>query len=263
MPKISRYITKAGTPPESLIPIETANLDGKYVSRLWNLSQNAHRGKMRPQVCDFSGTANLPGVTVSPFTATAIGAGSVWIPSTNHSNHPGIISLICWGLNNGYSINNGGASAILIGGGEIAEAIWYVNPSGGRPITDSKINFGFLDLFNGGFPTDGALIQLSAGSITGYTVNNTVSSATGTSYACAVSTWYRTKIVVNSTATRVDFYVYSAAGAVLWTDYLTTNIPTAAGRETGFGITAYSNVAANHEVYMDYMAYYNNKELTR
>ena len=72
------------------------------------------------------------------------------------------------------------------------------------------------------------------GILVGKTSNNSARSTTATSYALAINTWYKLTITMNADATVATFAVHSEAGALLWTDTLNTNIPTAAGRETDF-----------------------------
>lgn len=52
----------------------------------------------------------------------------------------------------------------------------------------------------------------------------------------SLNTWYKLKITVNSNATSVLGEVFDAAGTLISSQTITTNIPTAAGRETGVGI---------------------------
>jgi hypothetical protein len=75
---------------------------------------------------------------------------------------------------------------------------------------------------------------------------------TSTLYTLSVSTYYRCTIVVNTNATRVDFYLYKCSdGSLVWSDYLTTNIPTS---YTGHGIHAYHNGTTSSTILtVDYM----------
>jgi hypothetical protein len=83
---------------------------------------------------------------------------------------------------------------------------------------------------------DGAYFEMAAsGNIVGKTRTNSAESATATLATLAISTWYHGRIEVNAAATSVQFSVYSDAGALLGTAALATNIPTAAGREVGWG----------------------------
>jgi hypothetical protein len=138
-----------------------------------------------------------------------------------------------------------------------------------RSLAGTTIRAGFVDTASISDAVDGAYIEMAQvggvdGVIVGKTASNSVRSTTGTSYTLATNTWYRLRIVVNSDATRVDFYLYSEAGALLWTDNLTTNIPTAAGRETGHGIVATnSGTTAVALVDIDYLDLAINRVLVR
>jgi hypothetical protein len=78
---------------------------------------------------------------------------------------------------------------------------------------------------------------------------------TGTTYTFSASSWYRLKIQLNSNATSVTFVIYDDAGNVLWTDSLTTNIPTSSGRETGAGMIGTSSGTTAVDLYhLDLMA---------
>jgi hypothetical protein len=71
----------------------------------------------------------------------------------------------------------------------------------------------------------------------------------------AANTWYHGRITVNPTATLVLFEVFSDAGVLLGSASLTTNIPTATGRETGAGIIGTnSGTTATDIAYVDYMS---------
>jgi hypothetical protein len=104
----------------------------------------------------------------------------------------------------------------------------------------------------------------TTGIITGRTMSNSNSSVTGTGYQIVTNTWYRWRVVVNADASRVDFYCFSEAGALLWTDNLTNNIPTAAGRETGHGIVGTNAATTAVTLYdLDYMNIEIARALTR
>jgi hypothetical protein len=156
--------------------------------------------------------------------------------TTGLSNHPGIIRLSSSvNANSGVAIALRSSSPILLAGGEISR-LWH------RPQTLSGTtrHHGFHDTTAVTDPVDGVWIwqDPATGIIYGRTRSNSVGSTTGTGYQLVTNTWYFEKIVVNAAATRVDFYLYDGAGALLWTDNLTTNIPTAAGRELAHGIVA-------------------------
>jgi hypothetical protein len=101
--------------------------------------------------------------------------------------------------------------------------------------------------------------------IVGKTANNAVRTTSATIATLTVNTWYRCRIEINSNATQANFYVYDDSGTLLGSTNITTNIPTAAGRETGAGLVATnSGTTATLLAYFDFMAVgYNGRELTR
>lgn len=154
------------------------------------------------------------------------------------SNHPGVLR---W--TSSVTPNSGGAvrlrqESILLAGHESCDLIF-------RPqvLAGATIRFGFLDTITSADAVDGCYIEMTQvagvdGTIVGKTSSNSVRSTTGTSLLLVTNTWYRLRVVVNSNATQVNFFCFDEAGNLLWTDNLTTNIPTAASRETGNGVIA-------------------------
>lgn len=177
---------------------------------------------------------SLAGSYTAPWSIVLIGAGTV-TGTPGEANHPGILNM------NGVAAAGTGAAlrvgtnAFLLAGDERCDFIL-------RPLTlaGTTIRAGFLDSISATAPNDGAYLFMDpvTALLTGRTFNNTVGSVTGTSYQLLTNTWYRFRVIVDPTAARVDFYCYDMAGALLWTDNLTTNIPTAAGREVGCGVLA-------------------------
>lgn len=163
---------------------------------------------------------------------------SVVTSATGSTNHPGIRLIASSStINSGAAIITS-ASAFQIGGSEKSDFIL-------RPLSlaATTIRVGFHDTVSFNDATDGCYLEITTvggvpGTLAGKTANNAVRSTTGTTFLLVTSTWYRLRVAVNANATRVDFYLFDEAGATLWTDNLTTNIPTVAGRETGHGIIA-------------------------
>lgn len=112
---------------------------------------------------------------------------------------------------------------------------------------------------------DGVYLSIStAGVATGVARNNNVATTTATTYTLAASTWYHVRIQLNSDASRADFYLYDESGNLLWTDNVTSNIPTAAGRETSHGIKSYKTTVGTVEIMvLDYISLFLPKDLTR
>jgi hypothetical protein len=174
-----------------------------------------------------SACQGLLGAALSSGTAAA---------ATGDANHPGVITMSdSTTANGGYRFMTD-TSAFLIAGGEEYNFIIYSN--GVR--SGQSFRLGFMDSTAiQTQPTDGVWFQsTSNGSTTtllGRCKNNAGPSDTGTAYTLTANTWYRCRCVINSNATLVTFTIYNNTGQV-WQQTVSSNIPTAAGRETGFGI---------------------------
>jgi hypothetical protein len=191
--------------------------------------------------------------TVDPFLGLAISSGTVNSPNAGiiTSNHLGVIRLRSSTSANSGAFVGSNTGQLLLGGNEVYEAIFNITT-----LTNGTFRLGFHDTATSADATDGAYIEIdSAGVAFGKTATNSTRSSTGTTYTVATATWYRARIVVNSNASQVDFYLYNDGGTLLWTNNLTANIPTAAGRETGAGfIATNSGTTATDLVHLDYMA---------
>jgi hypothetical protein len=169
-----------------------------------------------------------------PWQPAAINSGTRGM-LTGTANHPGTVRISSSTSANSGWYYNLPANVLLLAGGEQGDLVC-------RPQTlaGTTVRFGYHDASSVTSPTDGCYIYQdpATGIITGRTMTNSVGSTTGTGYQLVTNTWYRWRVVVNSDASRVDFFCFDEAGNQLWTDNLTTNIPTAAGRETGHGIVA-------------------------
>lgn len=119
-----------------------------------------------------------------------------------------------------------------------------------------QFRIGFHDSTSSSDPTDGVYLQYDAvtGVLQARTRNNNVQTIAGTTFALANNTWVTAVIEVVS-PTQAVFTVFSEAGAQLWQETITTNIPTAAGRETGAGVIATESTtdAAADIVHLDYL----------
>lgn len=203
---------------------------------------------------DFLGAAGATTEEAAyPFDFAVISSGTQ-AKIAGEANHPGILRI-----SSSTTANSGGyvltdTTAFLLGGGECFELIFQHRVASG---TNTTIRFGYLDTTTSTDATDGVYFEVPAGSLNlrGKTASNSTRSTTGTSYTLTVNTWYRARLVVNSNATRVDFYLYDSSGTLLWTDFLTTNIPTASGRNTGAGVIATNaGTTATLLCYLDWMA---------
>ena len=199
----------------------------------------------------------LSNTVFAPWRGAAIATGTISVNST--ADHPGIIEITSsTSADSGYYLITA-IAAFLIAGTEITEFIFQVPTT-----TNTVIRLGFQDSFAATLPTDAVEISIIGTTLDGRTYSNTTTSTTGTTYTITATVWYRGKIVVNSDATRVDFYLYNAAGTQLWTDYLTTNIPTGAGRNTGHGVLAINTGTTAYNICdLDFMNVYISRTLTR
>ena len=191
--------------------------------------------------------------------STAIGAGTQAVIASEAS-HPGIVRITQNGANTGFAWTQASAptTSFLLGGGEVFECIFRLQNT-----TNCVYRLGFQDSVTTAAPTDAVYIHIAGTTADGRTYNNTATSTTGTNYTVSAGTWYRAKVVVNSTSL-VTFSILSMAGASLWSNTLTTNIPSAAGRETGMAALGYKTTAGTVDLIdLDWANEYNLTTLTR
>jgi len=174
------------------------------------------------------------------------------------ANHPGITRFkSSTNANSGVQFECYG-SALLLAGSETTDLVFRPQT---LPLTTFR--FGFHNIYaSSADAVDGCYIESVDGTISGKTANNSARSATGTNYLTVTNTWYRARVTINADATRVDFYLYAEDGTLLWTDFLTTNIPTA--RKTGHSIiTTNSGTTAVDLIDVDYLNIWIPKTLVR
>ena len=113
--------------------------------------------------------------------------------------------------------------------------------------------FGFIDSVTGE-STDGAFFRythsVNGGRFQAVTRSNSVETAVDTGITVAGVTSYKLEVVVNAGGSSAEFFVNGASVATI-----TTNIPTAAGRETGCGLMLLRSVgtAAVTPITVDYV----------
>ena len=197
---------------------------------------------------------DFPGVTsaaqYTPFYYNNFGTSpTLQAPSANivAPNHPGVLQWRA-GTSGTSGIRVGtDAHVLLIGGNEIYTSSVYF-----QSFVDEGYNIGFNDTVGSGDSTNGVYIYMtSSGVFAGKTSQASTRSTTGTNYTCSLSTWYRFVVLLASGASRATFYIYSDAGTLLWSDYLTTNLPTAVGQQTGAGNVAWSSRTDGSTGYFD------------
>ena len=153
-------------------------------------------------------------------------------------------------------------TSILLGGGEQFDCV-FKTPAA---FTNITTRLGFHDCTTSTDAVDGCYIEIpTTGLAVGKTSSNSVRTTSATIATLAVNTWYHARIKLNATATAVDVTIFDDSGTQLGTVNITTNIPTASGRECGAGyIVTNAGVVATISGIIDYMAYgYQGRTLTR
>lgn len=216
--------------------------------------------RLNPRLaCDFLVGSNAS--AMDPFLATSIGGGTINVPSVIAANHPGSTRIRngTTSADSGYYIGTNTAQ-IRLAGGERFESIFLLDT-----LVNNTFRTGFMDTTTVADAVDGCYLEiLATGVATGKTANNSVRSNTATTTTLVVATWYHLVIQLSSDASSVTFMIYDDSGVVIWTDSLTTNIPTAAGRELGAGFVATNSMLiAGDLAHLDYMVVEWKRRLTR
>jgi hypothetical protein len=209
-----------------------------------------------------SGTAS-----VDPFIGAAVSSGTSF-GAVGTTNHIGIVNFTdSTTAGGGYRVQTD-ATTFLIGGDEYATFVF--NWTDNRYNTTARL--GFLDTTTATIPTDGCWININASRLA-ETQNNTLRGmcrANGAlvitnTYNLTRNTYYNAIINVNALGSVVNFTLKNEAGAILWTDKVESQIPTATGRETGFGAIATegSTDAAANIMFIDYMDLVINRSIVR
>lgn len=194
----------------------------------------------------------------SPFIATAFSSGSFSFVATPALvlGHPGIMVMRSSATaNSGVRINTSG-DMIVLEGGEVFDGIFY-NAFWNSDIT---VRIGFWDGTTIATLADCAMFEITGNSgpanAIGVNSTNTAQSSTTSSYSLSAATWYHVRITLNSNATLVTYQIFDMSGALLWSDTLSTNIPTT-GRAVGVGIFAWSSGTTGRElIQVDFIQFY-------
>lgn len=201
---------------------------------------------------DFFGaaTADTGEASYAPWDVSLISTGTQ-SKVAGLANHPGILRFTSSTTTNSGAYCRTDASAFLIAGGEVSEHVFRL-----PDLTTLTARLGFIDTATSSDCTDGVYIEIpSTGAAVGKTSSNSTRTTSSTIASLSANTWYRARIVVNKTATAVDFYIFDDNGNQLGTQQNTANIPTATGRETGHGyIATKSGTTAQGCIDMDFMS---------
>lgn len=162
------------------------------------------------------------------------GPGSI-VQATGTANEPGRLDVNTGPGTNVFSYVGTFKSAWLAGGGElngIVELLTEANLSSAAQ--RYAVRAGFHDITSFVEPVDGIYFRyvdnVNAGKWECVTRQNNTETVADSAVAVVASTRYLLEVDVNAAGTSVDFYIN---GALVATNV--TNIPTAGGRETGFG----------------------------
>lgn len=193
-----------------------------------------------------------------PFIGVGSLGGGFTTPDSGKvaGNHPGVLKLRSSATPNSgceFRAYTSGNEHVLIGGNEWFEMIFDI-----VTLTNSVFRFGYVDAQSiTADPFDGVYFEVSSGTLKGKTANNQTVSTTATTYTPSTGVWYRARLGVNEDASLVSYYLYDENGAGLWSDTLSTNIPTATGRECGVTIRVGStNSAITDLIHLDYAAFW-------
>jgi hypothetical protein len=201
--------------------------------------------------------------TIDGVAFTAISSGSVLTSAAEGANHPGVLLFRdSTTANGGYRIMSE-ISAILLAGGEKFVVVFKTRDAR----TTSTVRMGFFDTNSATEPVDCACFIMTGNGTNVNIIGRTRANNTPTETSVqtlAINTWYTGEIEVNANATSCQFTIYNEDGTTLFTQSL-GNLPTAAGRETGFGLIGFESTtdSANDLVGFDYMRVEINRNLVR
>jgi hypothetical protein len=207
----------------------------RWSGTAWGLVGGAGGSSVDSRAPRFSTDFTHANAVQDDFLLAAVSAGTfatVAVAGALSGNHPGVIQ---W--RSSTTANSGVQCATLltshrIAGGERWDANFFTAPV----LTTITLRTGALNTATVTAPVNGIYFEMAlTGAIIGVCRSNNVQTATATIATLVASTWYHGRISVNAAGTLVTFTVYSDAGVVLGSLTVATNIPTAAGREVGWG----------------------------
>lgn len=203
---------------------------------------------------------------ISSGTSTGGGVAS-------NASHPGIATISDSTTAGGGYVYLTDTAALLLGGGENFSAMYQQKskPTGGF---NTHTRIGFFDSSSGVGSTavvDGCFFSLEAmnssigNQAIGICKSNSASTNTSTNYTYLNNTWYLYNVYINPGATSAVFSIYNETGSLLYQNSVSSNIPTAAGRNTGAGIGVWQNNsdAAGQIATIDYISFSTNRPLRR
>ncbi len=167
------------------------------------------------------------------FIAGYSGTGASVSQTAGGNTHPGLIDITTGTTNTGQAGIRTDTNSIVFGGGQWTLE-WLINimtlSTGSERFT---LRIGFVDSVTTN-SVNGVYFRyidsVNSGKWVLVTSNNSTETATNSTSTPSGATYYKLKIIVNAAGTLATYYV---DGSSIGT--ISTNIPTATGRETGFG----------------------------
>lgn len=223
------------------------------------LDEQADRAETLVLEDDFTGGI---GTSSQPFIAASSGTGASVANTgyTGEQNRVGVAVLATGSTTTGYaSVHTASAALVRLGGGEWrARAIFRLEDL--SDATDTyTLRIGLGDSQVAGEPTDGCFLRYTHGTNSGkfeaVTRSNGTETATDTTVAAVADTWYRLEIIGNATSSEVAFWIKEGTDDLTLRATNTTNIPTAAGRETAVQASILKSAGTNsRSCYLDVLA---------
>jgi len=216
---------------------------------------------VRQLICPYTWSDFLSGSVDSPWTGTAINAGTNTALSAI-AEHPGAMRISsAAAANSGWNYRLGGAAfqvVVIQGGEKMQSVISVVTPANTTIRSGCATGAGAVTV-----PTDGFYIRIVGTTLDGANVFGSVQSTTGTTYVITAGLWYRVESELNVAGTLVTFRCYlCSTGALVWSDTLATNIPLNVAIRPY--IHAFSSAAGPTALLdVDYVVYYTNRKPLR
>jgi len=240
---------------------------GNYLNASGYVIPNGERAYWTTLSCEFllstNAASQCPGLVGS-----AISSGTSNV-ITGTPDHPGIMDLRdSTTANGGYKIVTE-ITAFLINGSENSTFVLNMVGGSGHVAGDTTARLGFFDTATSANPTDGCWLDFdsnaTANKLYGKCDSNSVQTITASSYSFVNNTWYTATMDINQNANNVVYSLYSVTGSLLWTDNVTSMIPTNASRETGWGAIATQSTtdAGASLIDLDYMSLRIGRRLNR
>lgn len=184
--------------------------------------------------------------------ATSSGTGSAASWSNLVGGRVGVVSLVTGTTTTGYATRlSSNTTVIVFGSGEmvVEQGVRLEDLSDG---TDTyTFRAGFLDASNGD-PTDGCFFRYAhtenSGNWTLVCRSNGTETTADSSIAVAVDTWYALRVVVNSDASSVEFFINGTSAGTI-----ATNIPSGSARASALGTHILKSAGTtSRTAYLDY-----------